>query len=121
MALVVDLLSWLLLLAGSFFCVVGGIGLLRLPDFYTRTHAGGMADTLGAGLILTGLMLQGGLSLVTVKLAVILAFLTFSSATTGHALVKAAMSQGLKPLLAEPAEGAAASASGATEDQPSTP
>ena len=47
-----DLLSALLLGAGSFFCVSGGVGLVRLPDFYTRTHAGGLTDTLGATLVL---------------------------------------------------------------------
>jgi hypothetical protein len=46
---------------GGFFCVVGGIGLLRMPDFYTRMHAASVTETLGAGLILLGLMLQAGL------------------------------------------------------------
>lgn len=99
MDLVVEVLSWVFLLAGSFFCLVGGLGLLRLPDFYTRVHAGGVTDTLGAGLMLTGLMFQAGLSLITVKLILILMFLAYSSATTAHALVKAAIAQGLKPLL----------------------
>lgn len=61
MTLALDLLSWLALLGGLFFLAVGGIGLLRLPDFYTRLHAAGITDTLGAGLILLGLCFQGGL------------------------------------------------------------
>ena len=70
--------SWIALLAGTFFCVVGGVGLLRMPDFWARTHAAGLTDTLGAGLILLGLMIQGGATLVTLKLLMILGFLSFS-------------------------------------------
>ena len=55
-----DILAWTLLGLGTFFCLVGGIGLNRFPDFYTRIHANGVTDTLGAGLILTGLMFQTG-------------------------------------------------------------
>ena len=66
--LVLDLISAGLLAAGSIFVLIGGFGLIRLPDFYTRLHAAGITDTLGAELILLGLMFQAGLSLVTVKL-----------------------------------------------------
>ena len=97
--LVRDTLSWLLILGGGFFLVVGAIGVLRLPDFFTRQHAAGMTDTLGAGLLLAGLMVQGGLSLVTVKLVLIVAFLFFTNPTSTHALAQAAVGSGLKPLL----------------------
>ena len=63
----------------SFFCIVGGVGLLRLPDFFCRIHATGVGDSLGAGLVLVGLMFQGGLTLVTAKLAMILAILLLTS------------------------------------------
>lgn len=55
--------SWFLLSTGAFFCAVGGLGILRLPDFYSRQHAAGITDTLGSSLVLIGLMLQSGLSL----------------------------------------------------------
>ena len=58
MSLVIDILSWVLLVVGGFFCCVGAVGLLRMPDFYTRMHAASVIDTLGAGLILIGLALQ---------------------------------------------------------------
>jgi len=93
----VDILSWVSLLLGSFFCIVGGLGLIRLPDFYSRMHGGGITDTLGAGLVLVGLMIQGGLSLVTVKLILILFFALMASPTATHAVAKAAFSSGLKP------------------------
>lgn len=95
----IDGLSWALLLGGSFFLVVGGLGLLRLPDFYTRIHAAGIVDTLGAPLILLGLCLHSGWNLNTIKMLLILGFLLLASATTGHALAKAAFARGLKPIL----------------------
>lgn len=90
-----DALSWIALVAGSLFCIVGATGLLRMPDFWARTHAAGLTDTLGAGLILTGLMIQGGASLVTVKLLMILGFLYVASPTAGHALFRAAHARGV--------------------------
>jgi multicomponent Na+:H+ antiporter subunit G len=97
MELAVTVASWACLGAGSFLVIVGGIGLLRLPDFYTRIHAAGLTDTLGAWLILVGLMFQGGLSLVTVKLVLVLVFLVITSPVASHALAKAAWLRGLEP------------------------
>lgn len=99
MILIYDLVSWFSLVLGSLFCIIGGIGLLRLPDFYSRIHAGGITDTLGAGLVLVGLMVQGGLSLVTVKLIMIFLLLFLVSPTSTHAVAKAAFTSGLKPLI----------------------
>jgi multicomponent Na+:H+ antiporter subunit G len=98
MSVFFDAASWISLLAGGFFSIVGGIGLLRMPDFYTRTHAASVTETLGAALILLGLVLQAGLSLVTVKLLVIGLLIFFTSPTANHALVKAALYRGLQPL-----------------------
>jgi multicomponent Na+:H+ antiporter subunit G len=95
----IDVLSWVLLASGSFFCVTGAIGLLRLPDFYARLHGAGIIDTLGAGLILTGLMLQAGFSLVTVKLLFVLFFILITSPTATHAIAHAAHAHGLEPVL----------------------
>ncbi|MBK6629792.1 MAG: monovalent cation/H(+) antiporter subunit G [Betaproteobacteria bacterium] len=100
-SLTVDILSWSCLLAGGFFCVVGALGLLRMPDFYTRMHAASVIDTLGAGLILLGLILQAGFTLVAAKLVMIGLLLFFTGPVVAHALAKAAMSRGLAPLLAE--------------------
>ena len=60
MSAAIDIASWVLLVVGGLFCIVGGIGLLRMPDFYTRVHAASVTDTLGVGLILFGLALQAG-------------------------------------------------------------
>lgn len=91
-----DALSWLTLSLGSIFCVVGGIGILRFPDLYSRCHAVSVSDTSGAGLILIGLAFQAGLSLVTVKLLMVLLFLWLTSPASTHALAKAAFSGGLR-------------------------
>lgn len=103
MAVLIDLLSWLALLGGVAFAVIGSVGLLRMPDFYTRLHAAGITDTLGAGLILLGLMLQAGWTLVGVKLLLILIFLWFTSPIATHALSRAALAdpENPRPLLHE--------------------
>ena len=94
----VDILSWICLLIGSFFAISGGVGLLRFPDFFSRLHPAGMTDTLGAGLILIGLMFQAGFSLVSVKLIMILGFLLLTNPTATHALAKSALQGKLRPL-----------------------
>lgn len=96
-----NLVSWALILAGSFFTVVGAIGLVRMPDVYTRMHAASVTDTLGAGLLLAGLMVQGGLGLVTLKLLFILELFFFISPVATHALAQAALHAGISPQLAE--------------------
>ncbi len=100
MNVAVDILSWICLVAGGGFCVVGGLGLVRMPDFYTRMHAASVTDTLGAGLMLLGMMLQAGLSLITVKLVMVGLLIFFAGPTATHALAKAARARGLEPLLA---------------------
>ena len=98
MKLVLDILSWVCLVAGGLVAVIDGVGLIRMPSFFTRMHAASLIDTLAAGLILLGLMLQAGLSLITVKLAVIGLLLLFASPTATHALAKAAVARGVDPL-----------------------
>ena len=90
----------LLSLVGSLFYLTAAVGLLRLPDFYSRIHGGGITDTLGAGLVLLGLMLQATDWLVVFKLSMILFFLLITSPTSAHALSKAAHAHGIEPLLA---------------------
>lgn len=102
-----EILVWACLLGGSAFSLIGGIGLLRMPDFYTRTHAASLTDTMGATLILLGLAVFNGLDLVTVKLAIVFLFLFLTSPTAAHALVKAAYSKGLEAPDVEEATGAA--------------
>jgi multicomponent Na+:H+ antiporter subunit G len=94
-----DVLSWICLLGGGFFVLSGAIGLLRLPDFFTRLHALGVCDTMGVGLTLLGLMLQSGLNLVTVKLLLIFYFVIFTGPAATHALAAAALAAGYEPVV----------------------
>lgn len=96
--IVLEIISLVALVTGAFFVFVGGIGVFRLPDFYSRLHGAGVTDTLGAGLILIGLMFHVGWSLTALKLAMILIFLFVTGPTSCHALAQAARSQGLQPL-----------------------
>ena len=93
---VLNILTWFMLSAGSALCVIGGIGMIRFPDFYSRTHAAGVTDSGGAGFIILGLMLQAGVSMVTVKLLTVLVFLWLTSPAATHALGKAAFAGGVR-------------------------
>ena len=100
MSALVDVLSWFCLVAGAAFCAIGALGLVRMPDFYTRMHGAGITDTAGAGLMLLGMFLQAGFTLIAVKLVMVGLLLLFTSPTATHALAKAALARGLAPLLA---------------------
>lgn len=100
LAIALDILSWALLSAGGIFILIGGIGVLRLPDFYTRMHAASLTDTMGTILILLGIMLQAGFTLATIKLVSILIFLLLTGPTASYALANTALLSGLKPFKA---------------------
>ncbi len=106
MSAVVHVISWAALLTGGFLIIIGGIGVLRFPDLYTRMHAAGVTDTGGAGLVLFGLMLQAGFTIVAVKLVLILWFLLFTGPVASHVLAKAALHGKLEPLVDDEGEGA---------------
>jgi len=93
------LVAGVLMIAGVFFVLAGAIGVIRMPDFYTRMHAAGVTDTLGAELILLGLIVQAGFSQTSIKLVFIAFFLFLTSPTATHAVVGAAWQSGLKPKL----------------------
>lgn len=92
-----DVLSWGLLCLGGAFVLVGGIGALRLPGFYTRLHAASLTDTMATILIFTGMMLQAGISLAALKLAAIMVFLLLTGPTASYALANAALQSGMTP------------------------
>ncbi|WP_375283790.1 monovalent cation/H(+) antiporter subunit G [Marinicauda pacifica] len=97
--LALDIVSIAALVSGMVFVLAGSIGVLRLPDFYTRMHAAGVTDTLGAELIMIGLILQAGWSVLSLKLALIGVFIFLTSPTASHAVANAAYRAGLKPHL----------------------
>ena len=97
--------SGLLLLTGARFTVIGGIGILRMPDVITRMHAAGITDTIGAGTTIAGLMIIAGWSLLLVKLAVLLVFLLLLSPTASHALARATIHGTRRPWWGGPGDG----------------
>jgi multicomponent Na+:H+ antiporter subunit G len=101
MSAVLDIASWACLVGGGIFCIIGAVGLIRMPDCYTRMHAASVIETLGAGLLLAGMIMQAGFTLVAAKLVMIGLLILFASPTATHALAKAALARGLKPLLAD--------------------
>lgn len=101
MAMIADIASGIMLAVGGLFVLIGGVGILRMLDFYTRIHAASVTESLGAILILLGLMITGGFTLVSAKLLIILVFLLFTSPTAAYALANAALLMGVKPLLDE--------------------
>lgn len=91
----VAVVSGVLLGAGALFVLSGGAGLLRFPDFYTRNHAVGITDSVGAGMILVGLLLQPSDWHTQVRLLIILLFLWLTAPTAAHILAHAARRDGV--------------------------
>jgi multicomponent Na+:H+ antiporter subunit G len=96
---VLTLIGWTLLAAGGTFVFIGGVGVLRLPDFYTRIHAAGVTEVLGMMLVLAGIIALIGLSLNAAKVLAILLFLLLTGPTSAYALANAAWLSGVKPQL----------------------
>ncbi|MDJ0523473.1 MAG: monovalent cation/H(+) antiporter subunit G [Planctomycetota bacterium] len=94
---VAEIISTVLLALGGLVMLAGAVGVVRFPDFYTRLHAAGKADTLGQGLILLGLALPAGLGLVSFKIALIILFIFVLNPTATHALARGAWVIGLQP------------------------
>lgn len=92
-----EALSASLLLCGAGFMFLGSVGLLRLPDFYTRTHAATKVDTVGMMFLLGGLAVYQGFSLSALKLLLVVAFVGAVSPVAAHALSRAARRSGLRP------------------------
>ncbi len=97
--MVLDILSWVFLASGGAFCLIGGFGILRMPDVYTRLHAVSVIETLGMGGVILGLVLQAGFTLVAAKLIIIAALILMTAPVATHALAQAALHAGILPKL----------------------
>ena len=95
--LLVDIVSWALILSGSFFTIIGAVGMYRFPDFWSRLHAASISESAGMILLLAGMCVQAGLTLVTVKLIIIGIFLFITGPTATHAVANAALVSGQRP------------------------
>ena len=92
-----EILSMVFIVAGLFFLVVAAIGVIRLPDVFSRAHAISLTDSLGAFLTLIGIALHEGLRTNMLKILVVLALLYIINPVITHATIRAALRSGLKP------------------------
>jgi len=95
--LAIEFLSWLFIVSGSIFALIGAVGALRFPDFWSRLHAVSITDSAGVILLVIGMCLQAGPTLITVKLLIIGVFLFITGPTSTHAIANAALVTGLRP------------------------
>jgi len=95
--IIINLLSWFFIVSGAVFVMIGAVGTLRFPDFWSRLHAASITDSAGMILLVVGMCLQAGLSMVTVKLLIIGIFLFITGPTSTHAVANAALVTGLRP------------------------
>jgi len=96
--LIIEVLSWIFITSGAVFVVIGAVGTLRFPDFWSRLHAASITDSAGMILLVAGMCLQAGPTLITVKLLIIGAFLFITGPTSTHAIANAALVTGLRPV-----------------------
>jgi len=102
--MIIDWLSDICLLLGGILTLTGAVGLLRLPDFFTRLHAASVTETLAAMLLIIGIMLDTGLTLDSVKLMLIILIMIIANPTITHALCRAAANGGTTPEVEQPSK-----------------
>lgn len=120
MDLVADVLSWVLIVIGAAFSLIGAVGMHRMPDFFTRIHAASLTDTMGAMMMLGGLGVQalaGAHWMSLIKLSLILAFILFTSPVSTHALAAAALRGGVRPNPCDDRTGGALAARDGTTEE----
>ena len=94
-------LSLVLIAVGVFFTMVAAVGLIRMPDVYTRAHATSKADTLGTVLTLAGVAVAFQAGVPRIKLILLAVFMLITSPTATHAITRAAYDQGIEPWTAD--------------------
>lgn len=97
MSMFVEILSWLAILSGSVFLIIGAWGTVKFPDFWSRLHAVSVTDSAGMILLTLGMCLQAGFTLITFKLILIGVFLFITGPTATHAVANAALVSGFRP------------------------
>lgn len=92
-----DYVGEALILVGAFFVFTGALGIIRMPDFYTRLHAAGVTDSMGVPLILLGIIIKSGFTLFSGKIIFLILFMMITGPAACHAVAKSAMVSGLVP------------------------
>ncbi len=96
---ILNILSWFFIVAGAFFMLSGALGILRMPDFFSRLHPAGITDSFGAPMLLVGVMLKYGFSLFSGKIFLLILFLFITNPTSTNVLSQAAIISKIKPYL----------------------
>lgn len=99
-----NIICIILVVTGIVFMLMGSIGILRLPDFYSRSHATSKSDTLGILFVISGLVVYEGFTLSAIKLILIILFIAIANPIGTHALARSALLKGLKPFFSEDAK-----------------
>lgn len=100
-----DYLVVALIAGGTFFGIVAAVGIVRLPDLYTRSHASSKSDTLGAALTLGAVAITFGVDVPAVKTLLLLVFMFITNPTAAHAITRAAYDQDIEPWTLDDEEG----------------
>ncbi len=98
MDMFLDILSFILISIGGFFCIIGAVGVYRLPDIFSRMHAAGVIDTGGVFFIITGLILQSGFTLISLRLVLLGCFIFFISPPLTYMFVRTLLHYGSTPM-----------------------
>ena len=93
-----DIIAYIVIGLGVFFTLTGSVGMLRFKDFFSRLHPAGITDSAGVPLVLLGLMIKAGFTLLSLKLLILMFLVIITSPTACHALAKAAFYVGNKDL-----------------------
>lgn len=96
-----NIICIILVVVGILFMLMGSVGILRLPDFYSRSHATSKSDTLGILFVIAGLVVYEGLTLSSLKLTLIVLFIALANPIGTHALARSALQRGLKPFFSD--------------------
>ncbi|MCR5559853.1 monovalent cation/H(+) antiporter subunit G [Schwartzia sp. (in: firmicutes)] len=89
-----EIIACLLMGAGLIFLIGSMVGMLRLPDYYSRVHASGNSETLGTLLVFLGLIVYNGYSNVSAKIFIVALFVFLGNPIGSHILAKAAYKTG---------------------------
>ena len=90
-------LAIILMVIGLYFLVVGAIGMLRLPDVFSRAHALSLTDSLGAIFVLAGLAVHEGFTVNFLRIVVVLLLVYLMNPVISHATLRAAYRNGKRP------------------------
>ena len=97
MILLREILGMSLVVVSLFTMLTGSLGIIRLPDFFARTHAASLVDTVGIIGLLLGFAVFEGVSLTSGKLLLAACFVAMTNPVTAHALGRAALRLGMRP------------------------